>query len=366
MHISSIWGKLISFEHNKIIFWAVIIGLLHILSLSNNLLFHTLIELFNVIVAYVIFLLAWESKTFLENRYILFIGISLFFVGTLDLLHTLSYESMGVFPGFGMNPPTQLWIAARYMQGISFLVAPLLLINHKMGNVRSYVRPVEKSIFAWRVFSVYAVITLICILSIFVFRNFPDSYIEGSGLTPFKVLSEYVISLILLCSLVLLYLKRDYFENKIFKLLAASIVLTIFSELTFTMFTGVYDFPFALGHYLKLLSFYLIYKAIVEMGFGEPYSFLFRELKYNEEDLRQKAALLWEEYNRMCGMIGINKYLAEDVEKWEKNEENYYSFIQNLHGIGFQLNKDFKLIFLHGPVEEMTGYTKQGFPIRKN
>lgn len=79
MHISSIWGKLISFEHNKIIFWAVIIGLLHILSLSNNLLFHTLIELFNVIVAYVIFLLAWESKTFLENRYILFIGISLFF-----------------------------------------------------------------------------------------------------------------------------------------------------------------------------------------------------------------------------------------------------------------------------------------------
>lgn len=361
MHISDIWEKVISLEYEKIIFWAVIIGLLHILSLSNNLLFHTLIELFSIIVAYVIFLLAWESKTFLENRYILFLGISYFFVGTLDLLHTLSYESMGMFPGFSTNLPTQLWIAARYMQSISFLVSPLLLINHGMSNVGSYVRPVEKSMFAWRVFFIYAVITLMCILSIFVFRNFPDSYVEGSGLTPFKVISEYAISLILLCSLVLLYFKRDYFENKIFNLLAASIILTIFSELTFTIFTEVYDFSFALGHYLKLLSFYLVYKAIVEMGFGEPYSFLFRELKYNEEDLRQKAALLWEEYNRMCGMIGINKYLAENLEKWEKNEENYYSFIQNLHGIGFQLDENLLLIFLHGPVEEMTGYTKQDF-----
>jgi PAS domain S-box-containing protein len=361
LYISNLWDEVVRPEYKNIIFWAVIIGLLHILSLSNNLLFHTLVEMFSIIVAYIIFLLAWESKTFLENRYILFIGISYFFVGTLDLLHTLSYESMGIFPGFGTNLPTQLWIAARYMQGISFLVASLLLIKYGMNGVRDYVRPVEKSMFAWRVFFIYAVTTLLCILSIFVFRNFPDSYIEGSGLTLFKILSEYVISLMLFCSLVLLYFKRNCFENKVFKLLAASIILTIFSELTFTIFTNVYDFQFALGHYLKLLSFYLIYKAIVEMGFGEPYSFLFRELKYNEEDLRQKAALLSEEYNRMCGIIGINKYLAEDVGKWDKNEKSYYSFIQDLHGILFQLNKDFRLLFLYGPVEEMIGYMKQDF-----
>ena len=268
---------------------------------------------------------------------------------------------MGMFPGFGTNLPTQLWIAARYMESISFLAAPLFLINHGTVSVRNYARPVEKSIFAWRIFFVYAVITLICILSIFVFRNFPDSYVEGSGLTPFKIISEYTISFILLCSLILLYLKRDFFENRIFKLLAASIVLTILSELISTTFTDVYDFSFALGHYFKLLSFYLVYKAVVKMGFGEPYNFLFRELKYSEEDFRQKAALLWEEYNRMCGMIGINKYLAEGAEKWDMNEENYYSFIQNLHGIGFQLDENLSLIFLHGPVEEIMGYTKQDF-----
>ncbi|WP_235283675.1 MULTISPECIES: MASE3 domain-containing protein [unclassified Methanosarcina] len=55
-------------------------------------------ELFSVIIAYVIFLVAWESKTFLENRYLLLIEISCFFFGTLDLLHTLSYERMEIFP----------------------------------------------------------------------------------------------------------------------------------------------------------------------------------------------------------------------------------------------------------------------------
>lgn len=83
----------------RIIYWAVIIGLLHVVSLSNNLLFHTLIELFSVIIAYVIFLVVWESKTFLENRYLLLIGISYFFIGTLDLLHALSYERWGSFHG---------------------------------------------------------------------------------------------------------------------------------------------------------------------------------------------------------------------------------------------------------------------------
>ncbi|RXA20564.1 PAS domain S-box protein [Methanosarcina sp. MSH10X1] len=361
MHISNIWGRVISFEHSGIIFWVVMIGLLHILGLSNSLLSHTLIELFSIIVAYVIFLLAWESKTFLENRYILFLGIAYFFVGTLDLLHTLSYENMGMFPGFDTDLPAQFWIVARYMESVSFLIAPLLLINHGTDNVRAYLKPVEKSMFAWRAFSAYAIITLICILSIFVFGNFPDSYIEGSGPTSFDIVSKYIISLILFCSLVLLYLKRDFFENRIFKLLAASIVLTIFSEMTLTTYTSVNDFSFALGHYFKFLSFYLVYKAIVEMGFGEPYSFLFRELKYSEEDFRQKAALLWEEYNRMCGMIGINKCLTGGPEKLEKNEEDYYSFIQNLHAIGFQFDGNLSVIFLHGPVEEMTGYTRQDF-----
>ena len=70
---------------------------------------------------------------------------------------------MEIFPQFDLNPPTQLWIAARYMESISLLVAPLLLIDTRAGNVKEYAEPVEKEKFFWRVFFLYAGITAACI-----------------------------------------------------------------------------------------------------------------------------------------------------------------------------------------------------------
>lgn len=83
------------------------------------------------------------------------------------------------------------------------------------------------------------------------FKELSDSYIEGRGLTDFLIISEYVISLILVCSLVLLYLKRDRFENHVFRLLTASIVLTIISEIIFARFTYVDDFRLLPGTILN-------------------------------------------------------------------------------------------------------------------
>jgi PAS domain S-box len=120
--------------------------------------------------------------------------------------------------------------------------------------------------------------------------------------------------------------------------------------------------PGVINLFFKLLSFYLIYKAIVDIGFEEPCSLLFRELKHREEDFRQKAVFFGDEYSHICRMIG-KKYLTEHRNNEEDDSENdsnsCNSYMRNLQGIGFQFNKDFKLIFLHGPVKEMTGYTKQ-------
>ena len=307
-------------EPYEIIFWVAIIGILYVISRSNYLLFHSLAELFSIFVAYVVFLIVWKSRARLENRFLIFIGIAYFFVASLDLLHTFAYKGMGIFPQFDLNPPTQLWIAARYMESISLLVAPLLLIDTRAGNVKEYAEPVEKEKFFWRVFFLYAGITATCILSIFVFGNFPDSYIEGSGLTPFKITSEYLISFILLCSLIILYTKKDRFEEHVFKLLAASIVATIFGELAFTLYTNVTDFSNLIGHYLKVLSFYFIYTAVIQTGFDNPYTLLFRELKQSEEALRQEATFLRDDQGRIYSMLGVtrNKPESERCSGWKR------------------------------------------------
>ena len=103
------------------------LGGLYFTSLYNYLLFHSIAEVFSIVVAFGIFLVAWNSRRFLENNYLLFAGFAFPFVASLDLLHTLGYKGMGVFQGYGTNLPTQLWIAARYLESISLLIAPMFL-----------------------------------------------------------------------------------------------------------------------------------------------------------------------------------------------------------------------------------------------
>jgi len=68
--------------------------------------------------------------------------------------------------------------------------------------------------------------------------------------------------------------------------LVASIILTIGAELSFTFYISVYGFSNLVGHYFKLISFYLIYKAIIVTGLVKPYDLLFRKIKKSEKELR--------------------------------------------------------------------------------
>ena len=258
-----------------ILLGALVLFGLYLTSRHSYLLFHSLAEIFAVVVSFGIFVLTWNSRRFIDNNYILFLGIAYLFTGTLDLVHTLAYKGMGVFPGYGSNPATQLWIAARYLQSVSFLVAPLL-IGRKL-------RPPF-------VFLGYIVVTSLLFMSIFYWHNFPVCYVDGVGLTTFKKISEYVISFVFLASIFLLYRKRREFDTSVFRFLVASIVVTIGSELAFTLYTGPYTLPNMIGHLLKIVAVYFMYRAIIWTGLAKPYNLVFRNLKQSEEALRESEA----------------------------------------------------------------------------
>jgi len=250
---------------------------LYLSSLYSYLLFHSLAEMFSVVIAIGVFAIAWNSRRFLENNYLLYLGIAYLFVGLLDLLHTLAYKGMGVFPGFGADLPTQLWIAARYLEAASLLLAPWFL---------------NRRIHLGAMVSAYFLTFTLLVLSIFVWKIFPVCYVTGVGLTPFKKISEYVICAILAGALAFLWQRRNEFDAKVLRLIAWSIILTIGSELAFTFYVSVYGLSNFIGHILKILSFYLIYKAIIETGLVKPYNLLFRNLKLSEEALRKRTAEL--------------------------------------------------------------------------
>jgi PAS domain S-box-containing protein len=251
---------------------AVLLGLTFI-SLYSTVLMHTLVEMFSIIVACSIFMIAWNTRRFLTNNYILFIGISFLFVSVFDLLHTLTYKGMNVFPGFDANLPTQLWIAARYTGSISLLVAPLVM-DWKP-------RPVL-------LFWLATAATALLLATIFVWRIFPVCYIEGVGLTKFKIVSEYVIIALFTAAFALLVRRRTEFDRSVFLLLSGSILLRVASEIMFTPYVAAYDVPNIAGHFFKIAAFYLFYKALVEASLVKPYDILFRNLKKSEEALREE------------------------------------------------------------------------------
>ncbi len=250
--------------------FSILFGL-YLTSLYSYLLFHSLAEIFSIIIACGIFMIAWNSRRFLDNHYLLFIGIAYLFVGGLDLLHTLAYKGMGVFSGYDANLPTQLWIAARYLQSISLLLAPLW-IGRKLK--------INSMLLA------YGAVIALLLLALFPWQIFPDCFMEGRGLTPFKKISEYIISLILMTAIILLIQRRKEFDDIVFQLLNWSILTTIAAELAFTFYVSVYGLSNLVGHLFKVVSFYLIYKALIETGLVRPYDLLFRNLKKSEEALR--------------------------------------------------------------------------------
>ncbi|MFW6156650.1 MAG: MASE3 domain-containing protein, partial [Armatimonadota bacterium] len=224
------------------------------------------------------FMLAWNSRTFSDGHFLLWIGIGYLFVGLLDLVHTLAYTGMGVFPEAGVNLPTQLWVAARFMQALVLLTAPLFFTRRLPARAT---------------LAGFGAVTTLVLLSIFAWDIFPTAWDEAAGgLTAFKIIAEYVICGLLLIAITWMLAWRDRLDRTVLGLLVGSIGATFAGEVAFTLYADPYGFPNLVGHFLKLVAFYLIYKAVVEAGLRRPYDVLFRDLKQREEQLERSQAEL--------------------------------------------------------------------------
>ncbi|MRX48313.1 PAS domain S-box protein [Pedobacter sp. HX-22-1] len=247
---------------------------------ESYLLFHTLVELFSVTVAFAVFIVTWNSRKILDNNYLFLVGIAYLFIGILDILHALTYKGMNIIKSttFYAN---QFWIATRFLESITLLVGFWFLKRKHRLN-------------ADYIFIIYLLISSLLISSILYWKNFPICYVEGIGQTAFKIYAEYIIIFILISACYTLVKRQNYFDSKVFKLLFASLSFSILSEFCFTLYLtndGVFN---QIGHYGKLISFFLIYKANVETSFLNPTGILFKGLKDKEESYRTLAENLPE------------------------------------------------------------------------
>ena len=125
---------------------------LYLTSLKSYLLFHTLVELSSIVIGFSVLLVVWNARRWLNNNYLLGLGVALAAASILDLVHMLAYKGMNIFTGYDSNLPTQLWIAARYLQSLSMLFALLFLSSTPHPSASSTSHPQEKTARIWNTF----------------------------------------------------------------------------------------------------------------------------------------------------------------------------------------------------------------------
>ena len=272
----------------KLLALAAVVGSLYVSSLYSFLLFHTIAELYSILIAFALFIVSWNTRDYSDEPGLVLLGVAYLFIGILDLLHTLSYKGMNIFTDYAFYA-NQLWVAARYMESLTLLAFVAIAGRYKQMPYKALM-------------AAYALLSTLLVLSILYWKIFPVAFVavaeDGSGYqTTFKIVSGYLVILILAVSAVVMRKRRDAFPPVVRRLLMGSLILTMGSEFCFTLYISNYGLSNQIGHYLKIASFYLIYKSIIETGLRNPFQIMFHRLKENEQQLRA-AKQAAEEANR--------------------------------------------------------------------
>ena len=239
---------------------------------DSYLIFHVLSEFFAVVISFILFAVAWQTYEFSKNFFLLFIACAYFWLGTLDLAHALTYKGMNIIVENDSNTATQFWIATRYMEAAFLLAAPF--IAYKRFN-------------PYAIFSFAGLIAILLTGLIFA-GTFPTVFIEGQGLTPVKVYSEYIIIAMLLLAIGALMRRPIPLHDDAKMLIALAIGLTIGAELCFTLYSDLYGIFNVIGHIFKLCSYWILYQATVSASLTDPHL----ELLSRHEELQAQQARL--------------------------------------------------------------------------
>jgi PAS domain S-box-containing protein len=229
-------------------------GLL-ILSRYNYILFHTVAELGAATVAWSAFIIVWNARHLKVPEGFLMLGVGYALISSVDFLHALAYSGMDLLPIKGTNLATQLWISMKYVEATALLLFPLSFVSAKSAKGGIIGLPV---------------MAVSLLSGIFIWDIFPECYNPQTGLTLFKKISEYTVMGMTGIAGILIWQKRALIGKNVSLLLTGSVVVTILSEFSFTLYDSPFGFANMVGHLLKVTSFMFVYRAVISEGLERP------------------------------------------------------------------------------------------------
>ncbi len=183
--------------------------------MSNFLLFHVLTEVFAVVVGLGVFTVGYGGYSFHKIGGLAILGAAYVGIGSLDLMHTFAYRGMGIMIGDDTNMTVQFWLASRAFQSAAILLA----LMHGRQEIRR----------GWVLAGMVAILVLIA-ASVLYWGTFPLC-VTRRGLTPFANTLGMFTVLMFGTSIVLMQIKRHYFDPRLYFLFTVSLIFATGSEL---------------------------------------------------------------------------------------------------------------------------------------
>lgn len=228
---------------------------------------HSMMEIFAVIVAALVFFTGHGVQETLRSIRSVVLGCAFLAVALFDTLHFLSY--IGMPDLVSPNSPHKsilFWLCGRLAAGVGLLAYVLL--------PETPATRVPASRYGWMV-----VLLMLGSLSYGLLASphaIPAMYVMGEGLTPLKVALEWGVFGLYLAIAVLLYLRRTRITHCDFESLMLALLLMAAAELFFVVYVQVSSTANLLGHTYKVFAYYFLYRAIYAEAVSRP----FRQMRH--------------------------------------------------------------------------------------
>ncbi|WP_227766796.1 MASE3 domain-containing protein [Zhaonella formicivorans] len=225
---------------------------------SSYLEIHTTLELFSVFVALATFAVSWFSYPESKDNNVLILGIGFLSFGLIDYFHTMTYKGMPSLLLLPSSPEkaTLFWIIGRLTEACTFL---LTAISEKLKPIKI------NRVLALACSVVWSTAVLLTVS--YYPHLLPPMYISGVGLTATKITLEYVVIALNLITLFLL-IRRQTSNDLLF---VKALLVSIFSELSFTLYISVYDSYNFLGHIYRIITYSLFFQSVFITSVKGPY-----------------------------------------------------------------------------------------------
>ncbi len=244
------------------------------ISLPAFLAAHSLMEVFTIVVAALIFFTGHGAQETVRSVRSAVLGYAFLAVALFDVLHFLSYVGMPdlVSP----NTPHKsvlFWMGGRIMAAVGLL---------------AYVLIPEAPVIPSRVrYPVLFGVLLAVGATAYVFLTTPESmpamFIPEQGLSSLKITLEWSVVALHLATALLLYVRRNRIMHCDIDSLMLALLLMAGGELFFVMYVEVSSTANLLGHAYKMVAYYFLYLAIYADAVSRP----FRQMRHmlNHDDL---------------------------------------------------------------------------------